>query len=161
MGKRGPAAKPTNIRYLHGDDKVHPERVNRSEPQPANAEAKPPTWLSKQARKVWKRLAPDLKAKGVLTPWDVEAFASYCDAVVRRAEAAKMLEEQGQVVELPVFNKNGELTGYRTARNPWLLTLNDADAQVQRWGARFGMTPSDRAGIKLPPPGGDGDDYLT
>jgi P27 family predicted phage terminase small subunit len=161
MGKRGPAGKPTNLRLLHGDQKKDPQRVNRNEPIPDASDIKPPTWLSKQARRVWRKLAPDLIAKKVLTGWDVEAFASYCDAVVRRAEAAKKVEEEGQVVELPVFNKNGDLTGYRVARNPWLMAHKDADLQAQRWGARFGLTPSERQDIKLPAPGGGGDDLLT
>lgn len=164
MGKRGAPGKPTALRLLHGEHKKNPQRINRNEPMPAPLDTKklkPPTWLSKQARKVWRKLAPDLIDKKVLTAWDLEAFASYCDAVARRAEAAKKVEEEGQVVKQPVFNKSGGLTGYRVTRNPWLLAHKDADQQAQRWGARFGLTPSERQDIKLPTPGGGGDDLLT
>ncbi|MGW0824465.1 P27 family phage terminase small subunit [Streptomyces sp. NPDC002845] len=51
----------------------------------------PPAWLvdldaegedsTESALDVWRRLVPDLIRKRVLTPWDVEAFAVFCDAV--------------------------------------------------------------------------------
>jgi len=146
MGKRGPAPKPPPLRVLHGDRK---DRINTAEPIPSAGEVAPPQWLSAEAVAVWECYAPDLEAKGVLTPWDVEAFACWCDAVVRRRRAAQALAEQGEVVELPVFNKNGELTGHRLGKNPWTLVLNEADAQVQRYGARFGLTPSDRSQLSI------------
>lgn len=146
MGERGPAPKPTNIRRLHGD---RSDRINDAEPVPSEGEIKVPSWLNRQARTVWQSYAPDLARKRVLTAWDVEAFATWCDAVARRRKAARKLERQGEVVRVPVFNKNGEVTGTRLAKNPWTLVLNEADSQVQRYGARFGLTPSDRSQIKV------------
>ncbi|WP_282703235.1 phage terminase small subunit P27 family [Streptomyces sp. CC219B] len=147
MGKRGPAPKPTQLRVLHGDRK---DRINTDEPTPSADEVAPPTWLSDEAREVWDEYAPDLEAKRVLTAWDVEAFAAWCDAVARRRDAARHVEEEGAVVESPVFNKNGDITGHRRGKNPWLLALDAADAQVRTYGARFGLTPSDRASLKIP-----------
>ncbi|WP_329545555.1 phage terminase small subunit P27 family [Streptomyces sp. NBC_01356] len=147
MGQRGPAGKPTALRVLHGDRK---DRINTDEPQPDAGEILPPDWLSEVALEVWEQFAGDLEAKRVLTAWDTEAFANWCDAVARRRDAAQHVEEEGAVVDLDVFNKNGELTGSRRAKNPWLLALDAADAQVQRYGARFGLTPSDRAQLKIP-----------
>ncbi|MFJ6386436.1 phage terminase small subunit P27 family [Streptomyces sp. NPDC091972] len=158
MGKRGPAGKPTALRVLHGDRK---DRINTDEPQPDAGEVAPPDWLGDQALEIWDTYAPELEAKRVLTPWDVEAFANWCDAVARRRDAAEHVDEEGAVVELNVFNKNGELTGTRRAKNPWLLALDAADAQVQRYGARFGLTPSDRAGLRIPSEGsGQGPERL-
>lgn len=148
MGKRGPAPKPTPLRVLHGDRK---DRINTDEPQPAEADVLPPTWLDEAALEVWESYAGDLEDKGVLTAWDTETFANWCDAVVRRRRAAAALAEEGEVIDLPVFDKNGEQTGSRRGKNPWTLVLDSADAQVQRYGARFGMTPSDRAQLKIKP----------
>jgi P27 family predicted phage terminase small subunit len=150
MGKRGPAPKPTGLRVLHGDRK---DRTNTAEPKPSADEVAPPPWLGAAAMAVWERYAPDLEAKGVLTAWDVEAFGCWCDAVARRRKAAVMLEDEGEIVEAPVYNKNGECTGFRRVKNPWCLVLVEADGQVQRYGARFGLTPSDRSQLKV---GGEG-----
>lgn len=147
MGKRGPAPKPTQLRVLHGDRK---DRINTDEPQPSAGEIAPPDWLGDVALEVWDAYAPDLETKRVLTAWDVEAFAAWCDAVARRRDAARHVDEEGAVVEMPVFNKNGEETGTRRGKNPWLLALDAADAQVRTYGARFGLTPSDRASLKIP-----------
>ncbi|MFD7319545.1 P27 family phage terminase small subunit [Streptomyces sp. NPDC059875] len=90
-----------------------------------------------------------MTAKGVLTAWDVEAYANWCDAVARRRTAAEHVAQEGAVVEHPVYSKNGDVTGTRVGKNAWLLALDAADAQVQRYGARFGLTPSDRAQLKI------------
>lgn len=153
MGKRGPAPRPTSLRVLHGD---RPDRINTAEPKPAAVDVSPPEWLPVDAAAVWGAYAPDLRRTGVLTAWDVEAFAAWCDAVARRARAARELQECGEVVEAPVFNKNGDVTGHREVKSPWLAVLNEADAQVQRYGARFGLTPSDRAQLTIG--GGSGRD---
>ncbi|HET8684988.1 MAG TPA: phage terminase small subunit P27 family [Micromonosporaceae bacterium] len=149
MGRRGPAPKPTNLRLLHGDRK---DRVNDAEPRPSTSAVEPPRWLPADALAIWREYAPDLVRKGVLTAWDVEAFAVCCDAAARRRRAVAVLQRDGEVLELPVFDKNGKLTGHRLGRSPWLLVLNQADAQLQRWAARFGLTPSDRTQLG----GGDG-----
>ncbi|MGN9912649.1 hypothetical protein ACTMTJ_34445 [Phytohabitans sp. LJ34] len=54
----------------------------------------------------------------MLTAWDVEAFAVTCDEAARRRRAAAAVAKEGEVVELEVFGKNGELTGHRKTRNP-------------------------------------------
>lgn len=160
MGRRGVPPKPTNVRVLHGDRK---DRVNNSEPVPTSGRVEPPDWLPGLALQVWHHYAPDLVSKGVLTSWDVETFAAFCDAVARRRRAAEKLTEEGEVIEAPVFNKNGDVTGHRVAKNPWTLVLNEADGQVQRYGARFGMTPSDRSQLKIGDGGrgAKGDDLLS
>lgn len=146
MGKRGPAGKPTNLRLLHGDRK---DRINNAEPQPADLASSPPGWLGEDALVLWKAYAPDLLRKRVLTEWDAEAFAVWCDAAARRRRAVQHLADEGEVTEQPVFNKNGEVTGTRWAKNPWTYVLNEADAQFQRYAARFGLTPSDRAALSI------------
>jgi phage terminase small subunit len=50
---------------------------------------------------------------------------------------------------------HGRKVGVRVARNPWCAVLADADGQLQRYAARFGLTPSDRAQLKTEPAGRD------
>lgn len=157
MATTGRPKKPTNLAVLHGDK---PSRINTAEPKPSILSTDAPEWLSDEARQVWDRLAADLKVKQVLTAWDTETFACWCDAVVRRRAAAKALAREGEVIELPVYNKNGDLTGHRLGKNPWTLVLNEADAQVQKYAARFGLTPSDRAGLSIGKDDSDADDDL-
>lgn len=145
-GNKGRPAKPTALKLVDGTRK---DRVNRSEPQP-DLPVEPPPWLVDDvALAVWDRLAPELEAKGVLTGWDVQAFAEWCAAVATIAEAERHLAEEGHVVEAPVFDRNGVPTGTRTVRNEWSRVWKDALEVAARRAAKFGLTPSDRAGISV------------
>lgn len=157
MGKRGPAPKPTNVRKLHGDRQ---DRINDAEPQPAEMEVRCPSWLSETAKRVWRRYASDLKRKGVLTAWDTEAFATFCDAAARRRRAAERLDEQGEVVDTPVYGKDGEIVGWRQVRNQWSYVWKDSNEAIQRFGARFGLTPSDRSQLTISGQEGESSDDL-
>ena len=70
--------KPTHLALLAGDRE---DRINRNGPTPAAATILPPYALSENSQAVWNRLAPDLIAKNILTAWDVDMFAVFCDAV--------------------------------------------------------------------------------
>jgi P27 family predicted phage terminase small subunit len=149
MGRRGPAPKPTAVRLLHGDRK---DRINLDEPMPSLGSVECPEWLSADAKSIWTGLAPDLHRQGLLTGWDVEAFANFCDAAARRRRAAAHLEAEGEVVSLPAMD-HGRVVGTRVAPNPWAAILVAADTQVQRYAARFGLTPSDRGQLRVDPVG--------
>ena len=149
MGARGTKPKSSAEKRLQG---VRSERINNQEPVPDLGDVVPPAGFADASRLVWDSLAPDLERKGVLTPWDVETFAAFCDAVVLRHDAQKEIEAEGAVIEQPVFDRHGQLSGHRVVRSQWMLVLKDANADVARFGARFGLTPSDRASLKV----GDG-----
>lgn len=130
MGDRGPAPKPTVLKVLHGDRK---DRVNVAEPQPASEDVVPPWPLTREAQGFWDRLAPDRIAKGVLTAWDTESFALFCEALVLA---------RGKV-------KGAKGRGKPGASSP-LSEFRAAVAVVASLGARFGWTPSDRAKLSRP-----------
>jgi P27 family predicted phage terminase small subunit len=124
----GRPAKPTHLKVLHGDDKKNPQRINRDEPLPADLPIEPPALLTEEGLAVWKRLAPDRIAKGLLTPWDVDAFALFCEGVALAHHAA--------------FKADGPtIPG---AQSP-ISRFKDAVAVCATLGGRFGWTPSDRA----------------
>jgi len=145
----GRPSKSAKEKRLQG---VRSERINNREPIPDLGDVVPPADLSDEARTVWDSLAPDLVRKDVLTPWDVDAFVVLCNAIVLGRRAQRMIDKDGPIVEAPVFNRNGEITGERVQRSEWLMVLKDANTDFARFGARFGLTPADRAGLKV----GDG-----
>ena len=137
MGKRGPAPKPTSLRILQGDQ---PCRINKNEPQPAAGEVIKPE-LSDEAGAIWDSLADDLERKGVLSPWDVHAFATYCDAAAQHWQAREEMGNNGGQV---TTNDKGTLI-----KSPWFTVWKDTAEVMQRYGARFGLTPSDRSQLSL------------
>lgn len=148
MAKSGPKPRPSHLKAVRGE---RPDRLPKHEPQPAEQPVQPPTWLNEPALELWHQLAPDLIAKRVLTAWDAEQFAQLCDALARRARAARHLDTEGEVVLADVFDRNGVPSGQRISRNLWWDVWKQAGDTATRLAALFGMTPSDRARLSIPP----------
>ena len=148
MGKRGPAKQPAALAVAKGE--TRPSRVNLEAPTPPPTRPSPPEYLDVDALGVWHRLAPSLEARGILTVWDTDAFGAYCTAVVHHRRA---------VLEV---NKAGVMLGRGTTRHkhPALQVVRDQAALIITLGGRFGLTPSDRSGIRLEEGPGDGGGVL-
>ncbi len=138
-GKRGPKPAPTVLKEMKGE---RPSRMSKNEPRPKPSLKVPkaPEWVSFGARQVWNRLAPELHEKGVLTSWDLDAFAAYCEAVIHHRDACKQVDEEGIVVQ-----------GDRgMVKNPALQLVRDNAQLLRGFAQEFGLTPSARSGIELP-----------
>lgn len=144
MGKRGPAPKPTGLRVLHGDRE---DRINRNEPLPSEQAIVPPRALDGYAQSVWDRLAPDLIAKRVLTAWDVDQFATFCEAASTYKEAREHLTAEG-------LTARGAAGG--VIKSPYWQIMRDAADIMTKVGGRFGLTPSDRSSLTIERPTDEG-----
>ncbi|MCA1845115.1 MAG: P27 family phage terminase small subunit [Actinobacteria bacterium] len=140
MGQRGPAPTPTALKLVKG---VKGDRVNRSEPIPSDGTIRPPKDLSPAALAIWRYHQDDLVKAGLLTTWDIGHLAVYCDARARHIEAKRHLDVECEVVK-------GALGG--PIPNPWFGIWKTTSDVMNRYGAKFGLSPSDRSQIKV----GDG-----
>lgn len=146
MGTRGPKATPTVLQAV-------PDKRRRREVRPAPGKVTPPKGLSRGALEVWRRKAPELIEKELLTPWSADAFAEYCQAVDFARVARLELVAEGTVV-----------AGYRGSKvkNPAFQIWRDALATSLQVGARFGMTPADLPGLPSGSrPRGERDRFFT
>jgi P27 family predicted phage terminase small subunit len=136
-GGRGRTPTPTKLKLVKGERK---DRINTAEPVPATGEIVPPYKLVRAVQEVWDRLAPDRIRTGVLTVWDVDAFALFCELLVANREATKLMHRgilvKGARQNEPVYNR--AMQGVRET-SQLLVSL----------GSRFGWTPSDRAQLSL------------
>lgn len=146
MGKRGPAPAPTPLKLVRGTRK---DRVNTEEPLPGPDKVSPPSWLSRDAQKLWAQYAPDLERQGVLKPWDCEHFGLWCDVAAKRRVASAEIDRIGAVVKEPIVDHDGDVVGNKLVRNPWTLVEKALTDSMGRYGARFGLTPSDRSQLKV------------
>lgn len=144
----GRPGRPTSLKLLRGERR---DRVNTSEPVPSGP-VEPPEGLSAAALEVWRRLAPDLEHKGVLTAWDSDAFAVVCDAVARLRRAAAALDEAGPTAT----NRHGE-----RVVSPWFRVWLETSAVLARFGARFGLSPADRQRLVVGDAAPPADDLLS
>jgi len=92
----------------------------------------PPKGMRKAAKDVWLSLAPQLQASGLLTVADLPTFARYCRMYVAWQAAMKAVEKEGS-------REN-------------VLTLAKLDEMLRKLEASFGMSPSDRTGIRVEKP---------
>lgn len=148
-GGKGRTPKPTHLKILQGDEE---RRINREEPEPEPATLlgidlkQPPSGIGARAAAVWRRLAPDLIAKRVLTTWDVDLFAAFCQLKAeyddlgrkRRAHA----KDSYQRDQFASFGSQGQLI-----RNPYMQAQREVLGQMMQLASRFGLSPADRAGL--------------
>jgi P27 family predicted phage terminase small subunit len=108
----------------------------------------PEAWLdskaspfNKERRRVWRYTVKELDALGVLAKADLEVLRCFVEAVVLRDRVLVALETEG----LTLSDNEG-----RTARNPNLVTLNQALGSVDRFARQLGCSPAVR--LRMPRP---------
>jgi P27 family predicted phage terminase small subunit len=122
-------------------------------PEFPKGEMKCPRWLSREAKKFWKKIVPILQeASGLLEICDQTALEGFCETYAQWKEASIILQEEGMT-----FSTD---KGYIQQR-PEVAIVQKSSKSLMDYMNAFGLTPSSRSrlGIK-PPPKGDGfDDF--
>jgi len=169
---QGRKPKPTHLKLLEGE--VNKQRINFDEPKPYPKAPKCPAWLSTEASREWKRLAPQLERLGVLTENDMAMFAAYCSAVgklawaereIKKARKAelKMIKAKGQK-EKDVPTSGGMIGGSKSKAYftlPYVWIYNKSLEQIRSFGSEFGLSPSARTRIKVSDIDDTEDDLFT
>ena len=143
---------PTNILKLRGAEKKNPARLKtrENEPKPATGIAKPPAWLSRRGRKIFRELAEITTAMGILTVADHHALALISDAYDGYFVATEAITEHG--VTYTITNRDGDEL---IKANPAVAMKSDAWRRVQSGLSKFGLDPSSRAGLVVNNPKSD------
>ena len=143
-GKGGRPRKPDEVKRLQGTLRKH--RITPNQPV-FTGTAKLPVWLQGHAREEWKRVAPQLRALGMLTAVDLAMFAAYCQAF-------------GDYIDLTVRLGNLEVTTMTTedvkervaaqvhARSV-ATQRRQAYQQMRECAREFGFTPTSRSTLRL------------
>lgn len=134
MGLRGPNKKPTALKRAQGTPR---HKLNKNEPEPPNGDAVCPRSLSKDAKPVWKRLAPQLMAMGVLAIIDTDVLARYCEVWVQWRKATDAIASEGMTLD------GRQRAVVKIAR--------EAGAEMTRLETCLGMSPSARASLSVAP----------
>ncbi len=151
MATRGRKPKPIAIKRATGNPGRRPLVDDIVKP-PQLIVAKPPYWMDRVAKAEWRRLAPELVACGVLTPWDLNPFECYCRAWSDYLRLAKKLSEL-------VKNEDGELVSSENGvfyQHALVSLRNTAEKRVREWGALLGLDPSSRSRLSVKPPSDSG-----
>ncbi len=143
MGRRGPPAKPTALKLIAGNPGKR--RLNEREPKPSAGSPHCPEWLSVEARKVWKRLVPQLRAMRVLTLVDADALAAYCHTYVRWRDAEDFLSKHGAVY--PLRDEQGRVKCMQ--QFPQVSIARNLLLVLRAYQQEFGLTPAARSRIAV------------
>lgn len=152
MGERGPANKPTHLKLLQGTYRV--DRVAPNEPQP-RAQAPPcPKDLSPMAKRIWRKLVPELKRLGLITIVDGELLTVYCETYAEWWEYKDKLRKYGDVQII----KDDEGNPKYVQQSPYVGMKNKAALLLKGYAAEFGFSPASRTRISMMPPKEDSED---
>jgi P27 family predicted phage terminase small subunit len=144
MGKGGHNKKPTQAKIIQGT--FRKDRAPAKEPKPEKVSnvPKPPAYLSKYAKKVWKDLAEELVEKGILTVVDLPALEACCEETGKKGKRT--------------------LARYMKGRNsqtmPEYTAMNKAWATFKSFLTEFGLTPASRTKLEIAEPKGKGEDPM-
>ena len=131
-GIRGPKPKPTHLKLVTGTARA--DRLNAREPKVDAALPMPPHFLADEAKVEWGRVADEMYACGILTRLDRAVLAAYCQAYARwlRAEVALSTLDVDQ---------------FRGLFSPHVTVANKAMADMVKYAAELGLTPSARSRV--------------
>lgn len=147
MGRRGPAKQSLTV--LKGKDSW---RAKNRKPQP-NATGSPrmPSWLSLEAKRVWRRIVPKLEEMGILGAIDGEAITRYCLIFAKWREAEEWIQEKGTLFEVRDFvtpeTPDGVVVGYK--EYPQVKRTIAYAEQLLRLEKTFGMNPGARSNLAI------------
>jgi len=133
---RGRKPKPTATLKLAGT--YRPDRHAESEPVPPAESNRPGLRLSPRAARRFATVAPMLRRQCVLSELDKGALAAYCEAYARWYEARNAIHKDGMWYTAASGNM---------IKHPAVSVMEAAAAEMHRWSAELGMTPSSRARI--------------
>ena len=160
----GRRPKPTAQKELEGNPGKRP--LNENEPKPAIGGARCPSHLSREAKREWSRIVPELERIGVLSMIDIGAIAACCQSYGRWVRLEQDIKREGEFINMPIIskqtnepvkNENGEMLTL-SARNPKVVESRQTLIQYRAYCSEFGLTPSSRSRITVPEmPDGDDD----
>lgn len=140
----GRKPKPPALKILEGNPGKRP--INTAAPVPRkDLKAKAPVWLESEAKREWRRVAPELERLGLLSHLDQQALAQYCQAYARWRAAEEVLSREGLTYEYT--NKAGAVN---ILARPEVGISNAAQKIMRAICVEFGMTPSSRGRLVLP-----------
>lgn len=145
----GNPAKPAALKILEGN---RGRREIKEGPKFKPVTPECPKWLSREARKEWQRLAPELERLGMLTEADKGDFAAYCQAYARWMQAEQAVDRYGLTFEtrhIEMAEDGNTFERISIRPRPEVLQAHRERMSMMRLGALFGFSPSDRGRMAL------------
>lgn len=118
-------------------------RLNPAEVQVSACAPKMPAGLSPVAKKMWRKVVPQLATLGILTQVDETMLRIWCETYAEYIKAQETLDKEGLTYTKP----NGEI-----CKHPAQLIRKDAQQALHKLAVEFGMTSASRARLRVEKP---------
>lgn len=94
----------------------------------------PPSWLDREAKAEWKRVAPALERLDLVKPEDRATLAAYCETWSRFVTATRTVHREGITATNPDSG--------RMSVHPAVRVAEAAATQLRQYAEQFGLTPA-------------------
>jgi P27 family predicted phage terminase small subunit len=128
--------KSTNLKLLEGNPSKRPIK---KQPKLEIKNLKCPIWLSKEAKKEWKRVFTLLEKLELISDIDMTIFAMYCQNYARWKQAETELNDEN----LKVMGRTGYIV------NPLVKISQTYQTRLKISIEKLGLSPSDRANLDI------------
>lgn len=150
MGARGPAPKPVELRLLQGNPGRRPLELDGVfRPEVAAPDA--PSWLTKEARKAWRRLSPELVRYNLLSKVDQNAFAMLCQTIGRLEMIERSIVSRQETFVAagkdPALALMDKTPNGLVIQSALYQVLNREQEKLHQMLASFGMRPDARTKV--------------
>ena len=150
MGQRGPLPKPVELRALEGGRDHRP--VNLDQVFRPEVGAPPlPRDMSREGKKAWKRLVPELLSYNLLSKVDADALEELCETigmikVLRRSINGRQESLLAEGKD-PAHAIEGSTPNGMVVQSVTYQALNREREKLRSMLAEFGLTPAQRARV--------------
>jgi len=149
----GAKPQPTALRVLRGNPGKRPLPKNEPQPLLALEPPEPPAFLDGDAADEWRRVVVDLVAMNLLAMCDANVLAAYCVAFARWRAAETSIAER----KLAGRADRGLTIDGGTKQSPLVRIAAQAAADMVKYAAEFGLTPSARVRLAARPVANSGE----
>lgn len=141
---RGRKPKPLELIKLQGNPGKR--AIPKNIPQPCKLYDIPtaPEYLNEIAKERWNYLAPKLVKCGLLTDIDIDTLEQCCVSLSVARMAAKKITENTLVLTM----MNDDKTLKYAQKTPYLTVYTEALSIFDKYGAKLGLSPSDRVRLR-------------
>jgi P27 family predicted phage terminase small subunit len=138
---RTPQPAPLLLLHGRGDGKDSAGRPVRTPPPFKRNAPSPPSWLSREAKAEWRRVAPALERLDLVKPEDRATLAAYCELWARWVSAIRDTHKSGLTVRNTSVKKDGTESVWWT-KNPSVAIAEQAETRLLHYAGQFGLTPA-------------------
>jgi len=147
MATRGPKPTPLHLKLVRGNPGKRKLPDQTKELRAPLDEPTPPAHLCDDAKVEWGRVVSILVQLKLMTALDRAPLAAYCQAYGRWVQAERALAAMAEK-DMLTRGLMIKTTGGNLIQNPLVGTANKAKADMVRYAAEFGMTPSARTRLQ-------------